>query len=109
MLNAKTAVFGDLETNGLQADVANISSILAGNIGTGSLQTLVINSTNATIANATIKSAMIDSISTSDVEIASDDGNLQIIDNTIQIKDSTRVRVQLGKDTQKSDYNLRRV
>jgi hypothetical protein len=105
VLNAKTAVFGDLETNGLQADVANISSILAGNIGTGSLQTLVINSTNATIANATIKSAMIDSISTSDVEIASDDGNLQIIDNTIQIKDSTRVRVQLGKDAE-GDYNL---
>lgn len=105
VLNAKTAVFGDLETNGLQADVANISSILAGNIGTGSLQTLVINSTNATIANATIKSAMIDSISTSEVEIASDDGNLQIIDNTIQIKDSTRVRVQLGKDAT-GDYNL---
>lgn len=105
VLNAKTAVFGDLETNGLQADVANIGSILAGNIGTGSLQTLVINSTNATIANATIKSAMIDSISTSDVEIASDDGNLQIIDNTIQIKDSTRVRVQLGKDAA-GDYNL---
>lgn len=105
VLNAKTAVFGDLETNGLQADVANIGSILAGNIGTGSLQTLVINSTNATIANATIKSAMIDSISTSDVEIASDDGNLQIIDNTIQIKDSTRVRVQLGKDAE-GDYNL---
>jgi hypothetical protein len=105
VLNAKTAVFGDLETDGLQADVANIGSILAGNIGTGSLQTLVINSTNATIANATIKSAMIESISTSEVEIASDDGNLQIVDNTIQINDGNQVRVQLGKDAE-DDYNL---
>ncbi|MDD3692593.1 MAG: hypothetical protein PHX02_01635 [Oscillospiraceae bacterium] len=89
----------------LRADVANIGNIMAGNIGSGSLQSLVINSVNTSIANATIKSAMIESINTGEVEIASSDGRLQIADNTIQIKDSSRVRVQLGKD-ELGDYNL---
>lgn len=89
----------------LRADVANIGNIMAGNIGSGSLQSLVINSVNTSIANATIKSAMIESINTGEVEIASSDGKLVVADNTIQIKDNNRVRVQLGKD-ELGDYNL---
>lgn len=105
VLNAKTAILGDVQTRGLQAEVANIMSIMAGNIGTGSLQSLVINSQNAHIENGTIKSAMIESINTSEVEVSSVDGKLKIVDNTIQIKDSNRVRVQIGKDAS-GDYNL---
>lgn len=89
----------------LRAEVANIGNILAGNVGAGSLQTIVINSVNSTIANATIKSAMIESVNTSQVEISSDDGKLRIADNTIQIKDAARTRVQLGRDAA-GDYNL---
>ena len=100
-LEAATADIGELT-----ADVANIGSILAGNVGTGSLQTLVINSVNADIANATIKSAMIESISTDDVTISSDDGRLVIADNTIQITDAADVvRVQLGLDASE-DYGI---
>ena len=89
----------------LRADVANIGNIMAGNIGSGSLQSLVINSVNTSIANATIKSAMIESINTGEVEIASSDGKFMVADNTIQINDNSRVRVQLGKD-ELGDYNL---
>ena len=89
----------------LRSDLANIGSVLAGNIGTGSLQSLVINSVNATIANATIKSAMIESINTDEVKIRSADGRLQIADNTIQIQDASRMRVQIGKDAG-GDYNM---
>lgn len=99
-LNAVAGAFGSLS-----AELANIGSILAGNVGTGSLHTMVINSSNASIANATIKSAMIESINTDEVAIASGSGRLQIADNTIQISDENRVRVQIGKDAG-GDYNL---
>lgn len=40
------------------------------------------------------------------VEILSESGNLDIADNTIQIKDDNKVaRVQIGKDAN-SDYNM---
>ena len=49
-----------------------------------------------------IKSGTID---TALVNIAGTDGRLQIIDNTIQISDANRVRVQVGKDAS-GDYTL---
>ena len=67
------------------------------------------------LGNAQIKSAMIESLSankvtagdiiTNDVRVMSEDGSLVIADETIQISDGTRVRVQIGKDTS-SDYSI---
>ena len=67
------------------------------------------------MGEAQIKSAMIDSldaskitaldINTTNVLVHSEDGKSQWKDNTIQISDSNRVRVQIGKDAN-SDYNM---
>lgn len=67
------------------------------------------------MGEAQIKSAMIDSldaskitaldINTTNVLVHSEDGKSQWKDNTIQISDSNRVRVQIGKDAD-SDYNM---
>lgn len=99
----------------LDADVANIKTLLAGSTTTGDLQSIVINSKNATIENGTIKNAMIESlafdkitgvdINTTKLTVHSADGKSIWRDNTIQISDSTRVRVQIGKDAS-NDYNI---
>ena len=99
----------------LNADVANIKTLLAGSTTTGDLQAIVINSKNAIIENGTIKNAMIESlafdkitgvdINTTKMTVHSNDGKSTWIDNTIQISDSTRVRVQIGKDAS-NDYNI---
>lgn len=99
----------------LNADVANIKTLLAGSTTTGDLQSIVINSKNAIIENGTIKNAMIESlafdkitgvdINTTKMTVHSNDGKSTWKDNTIQISDSTRVRVQIGKDAS-NDYNI---
>ena len=67
------------------------------------------------IGDAQIKSAMIESIdaskitaldiNTTNVKVHSEDGKSQWKDNTIQISDNQRVRVQIGKDAN-ADYNM---
>ena len=99
----------------LDADVANIKTLLAGSTTTGDLQSIVINSKNAIIENGTIKNAMIESlafdritgvdINTTKLTVHSNDGKSTWKDNTIQISDNTRVRVQIGKDAS-NDYNI---
>lgn len=99
----------------LDADVSNIKTLLAGSTTTGDLQSIVINSKNAIIENGTIKNAMIESlafdkitgidINTTKLTVHSDDGKSTWMDNTIQISDATRVRVQIGKDAS-NDYNI---
>lgn len=99
----------------LNADVANIKTLLAGSTTTGDLQAIVINSKNAIIENGTIKNAMIESlafdkitgvdINTTKMTVHSNDGKSTWIDNTIQISDNARVRVQIGKDAS-NDYNI---
>lgn len=95
----------------LDADVGNISSLLAGNAGTGTLTAIHITSQNVVVDNAVIKSAMIDSISadkinsgtvnTNNVTIASSDGGIQISGNTQQWTDGNgTVRMQAGQDAQ---------
>ncbi|MCD7803083.1 MAG: hypothetical protein LUH09_09355 [Clostridiales bacterium] len=105
----------NLNITDLSADVANINTILAGNIGTGSLQTVHLTGENVVIDDAVITSAMIADLSaskltagtiyTDKVTIQSESGNLYITDNTIQIQDGTTVRVQIGEDAS-GDYNL---
>lgn len=125
-LKAATARIETLETNSLTANsavitqltggVANINTILFGSASGGSLSTEFSNSVVSLIGDAQIKSAMIKDISadkitsgkiyTNQVEIVSQGGNLDIADNTIQIKDGKKVvRVQIGKDAS-GDYNI---
>mgnify|MGYP000401843029 FL=1 len=100
----------------LNADVADIKALMFGSATGKSLTTEFANAVVSVIGNAQIKSAMIDSIAadkitsgkiyTNLVEILSESGNLDIADNTIQIKDDNKVaRVQIGKDAN-SDYNM---
>lgn len=106
----------NLNVDDLKAQVANINTLMFGSSSGGSLTTEFSNSIVANIGDAQIKSAMIESIAadkitsgkiyTNLVEILSESGNLDILDNTIQIKDDKKVtRVQIGKDAN-SDYNM---
>lgn len=100
----------------LTVGVEKVNTIMFGSASGGSLTTEFSNSIVANIGDAQIKSAMIESIAadkitsgkiyTNLVEILSESGNLDITDNTIQIKDDNKVtRVQIGKDAN-SDYNM---
>ena len=106
----------NLNVDDLKAQVANINTLMFGSASGGSLTTEFSNSVVANIGDAQIKSAMIESIAadkitsgkiyTNLVEILSESGNLDITDNTIQIKDDNKItRVQIGKDAN-SDYNM---
>ncbi len=109
-LNAAVADIGILN-----ADLATIKHLVGGNISSENIQTGGITSDKLTIANGFIKDAMIDSLSankivagqinTAHVQVASASGNLVINDNTIQIRDANRVRVQIGKDAS-NDYSM---
>ena len=100
----------------LTVGVEKVNTLMFGSASGGSLTTEFSNSIVANIGDAQIKSAMIESIAadkitsgkiyTNLVEILSESGNLDITDNTIQIKDDKKVtRVQIGKDAN-SDYNM---
>lgn len=99
----------------LNTQVANITTIMAGSIGTGSLQTIHLTAQNATVADefaVDILAAKISvgdlksgTISTNKFDIRSDSGKLILSDNTLQISDNSRVRVQIGKDGT-GDYSM---
>lgn len=99
----------------LEANVGKIETLVNGNLSSENIQTGGITSDKLTISNGYIKNAMIDSldvskvnagnISTNKFRIKSDNGNMVIADNTIQIRDNSRVRVQIGKDAS-NDYNM---
>lgn len=99
----------------LDANVADIKTLIFGSATGTTITTDFSNSVIAVLGEAQIKSAMIDSldaskitaldINTTNVLVHSEDGKSQWKDNTIQISDSNRVRVQIGKDTN-SDYNM---
>lgn len=101
--------------NILNADLGVIKNLVNGNLSSENIQAGGITSDKLTIANGFIKDAMIDSlnankikvgqINTALVQVASSSGNLIINDNTIQIRDANRVRVQIGKDAS-NDYSM---
>jgi phage minor structural protein len=109
-LNSTNATISTLKSN-----LAEISTIVNGNITSDNIQAGGITSDKLTIANGFITNAMIENVSaskltagtldTNKIEVKSDTGNLLIKDNTIQIKDDTRVRAQMGKDAT-GDYSL---
>lgn len=99
----------------LESDVADIDTLIFGSASGTTIQTSFANAVIAQLGNAQIKSAMIDNvsaskittgnISTNNVKILSDDGKMLISDETIQISDDSRVRVQIGKDAA-NDYSI---
>lgn len=93
----------------LEADSANIKSLLAGNAGVGDLQNIHLTSANAVIDSALIRNAVIQTvtvgdllsgtISTNKFTILSDDGGIRISGATQQWKDLDGVvRMQAGRD-----------
>lgn len=105
----------NLNVDDLKAQVANINTLMFGSASGGSLTTEFSNSIVANIGDAQIKDAMIDSIAASKItaldlnttkfKVHSENGMSYWQDNTIIIKDSDRIRVQIGKDAN-SDYNM---
>lgn len=103
------------EVHVLDVDLERVNTLLAGSVTAGSTQTIVLNADNTTISNALIKSAMIDSVAAdkvtagtidaSSIHFKSQSGRLDIFGETLQIKDITRPRVQIGKDAS-GDYNM---
>ena len=109
-LNAAKADISNLDAN-----LADIDTLIFGSATGNTIQTSFANAVIAQLGNAQIKSAMIDSIVankitsgdivTNNVSVKSSDGKLNISDETIQISDDKRVRVQIGKDTS-NDYSI---
>lgn len=109
-LNAEKARIDDLE-----AEVGDIDTLIFGSATGETIQTSFANAVIAQLGNAQIKSAMIESMAadkitsgdiiTNNVRVMSEDGKLLISDETIQISDSARVRVQIGKDAA-GDYSI---
>lgn len=99
----------------LDADVADINTLMFGSASGTTIQMSFANAVIAQLGDAQIKSAMIESVSagkitagdiiTNNVRVMSEDGSLIISDETIQISDDARVRVQIGKDTS-GDYSI---
>ncbi len=101
--------------NDLTVEVEKVNTIMFGSASGGSLTTEFSNSIVANIGDAQIKSAMIESIAadkimaldlnTTKFKVHSENGMSYWQDNTIIIKDTDRIRVQIGKDAN-SDYNM---
>ena len=120
-LNSNLLVTNDaymdyLNSNLVVSNVADIRNLMFGSATGTTLQSKFSSSVISLLEDATIKSAMIESLNASKintgilntnyVEISSDSGNMKIADNTIQIKDDNNVtRVQIGKDAS-DDYNM---
>lgn len=99
----------------LTSEIAEINTLIFGSASGDVIQTSFSNAVIAQLGDAQIKSAMIESISagkitagdiiTNDVRVMSEDGSLIISDETLQISDGSRVRVQIGKDAS-NDYSI---
>ena len=99
----------------LESSVATLDTIVNRVTTSDSIHSLVINASTAVIDNAFLKSIVSSNITVNDLlagdisttrfKVKSDSGNLSITDNTIQISDTNRVRVQVGKDAS-GDYNM---
>lgn len=99
----------------LNVDVEKVNTLLFGSATGTTITTDFANSVVSVIGNAQITSAMIKDlafdkitgidINTTVMNVHSEDGKSIWKDNTIQISDKDRVRIQLGKDAA-GDYNI---
>lgn len=103
------AVQGNI--NALNSKVANIETLVNGNLTSDNIHSLILTSSKVTVENGFIKNAMIENvdvsklnagtISTDKFLIKSNDGGIEIRGATQQFKDkNNKVRLQLGKDSQ---------
>ena len=109
-LDAEVADLGYLKAGDIEAEqaditnlksrVADINTLMFENAAGATIHTSFSNAVIAQVGDAKIKSAMIESIDTSKVTIASGDDSLRISGNLIQFKDGNDVKMQLGKDAQ---------
>ena len=103
------------EFSSLKSGVADIQTLMFGSASGNSITTEFANAVVAQIGTAQITSGMIKDlafdkitgfdVNTTNVTVHSQDGKSQWKDNTIQISDANRVRVQIGKDAS-NDYNM---
>ena len=103
------------DVHDLEATYGDINTLIFGSATGTTIHTSFANAVIAQLGDAQIKSAMIDEISaskiaagdiiTNNVRVKSQNGLLLISDETIQISDNTRVRVQIGKDSS-NDYSI---
>ena len=101
--------------NVMEGNLATIDTIINGHFTSDSVHSLIIKAENTVFSNSVIKSAMIDSVAAdkvtagtidaSSIHFKSQSGRLDIFGETLQIKDNTRPRVQIGKDAS-GDYNM---
>lgn len=120
MARIDTLVAGKLTTESaviteLQAGVAEIDTLIFGSASGNTIHSNFANAVIAQLGDAQIKSAMIKDVSaskitagdiiTNNVRVMSEDGKMLISDETIQISDESRVRVQIGKDAS-DDYSI---
>ena len=99
----------------MESSYANLNTLVNGNLTSDNIQNLTLTSKNTTIENGMIKNAMIENLSfdkitgmdinTTNLTVHSSDGKSKWSDNTIQISDANRVRVQIGKDAS-NDYSM---
>lgn len=99
----------------LDAEKGRINTLIFGSATGTTIHTSFANSVIAQLGDAQIKSAMIQDVSaskitsgdiiTNNVRVKSQDGSLIISDETMQISDGSRVRVQIGKDAS-NDYSI---
>lgn len=99
----------------LKSGVADIQTLIFGSTTGTTITTEFANAVVAKIGTAQITSGMIKNlafdkitgfdVNTTNVTVHSQDGKSQWKDNTIQISDANRVRVQIGKDAS-NDYNM---
>lgn len=114
-LDAEVAEIMKADITKLNADTAAINTLIFGSATGDTIQTSFANAVIAQLGDAQIKSAMIESltaskltagdINTNKVRVKSEDGSLVISDETMQISDKNRVRVQIGKDAS-GDYSI---
>lgn len=110
MLTADSAILKEMQSN-----IAEIDTLIFGSAGGTSIQTEFSNAVIAQVGEAQIKSAMIEEVladkitgldlNTTRFTVHSEDGKSTWVDNTIQISDGSKVRVQIGKDAS-DDYNM---
>lgn len=89
----------------LQGDLADYKTVVAGELAAAKGWMLEGAIGSAQISDLDVAKLNAGILDTAIINLSGTDGKLQIIDNTIQISDDDRVRVQIGKDDS-GDYTL---
>lgn len=109
-LEYKQAVLNELQAQdaiitNLSGDFASYKEVMAGELVAAKGWMLDGSIGNAQISNLNATKITSGILDTSLITVKGSNGKLQIADNTMQISDSNRVRVQIGKDAS-NDYSM---